>query len=154
MKKRIINEKDLRTFAMHLISIKETYYFEDTIQQDDYFNPCDPDEELVPLIFEPFLELPILFPNEWYTGNFTLPLWVEDGEYETISSVMKFFNLNDYQFLHLFSASEEQQRPEIYGGKRLNNRNCNSQTIGYNILELIEKVRFIEANLIKDINLN
>ncbi|MDP1746052.1 MAG: hypothetical protein Q8L90_10770 [Bacteroidota bacterium] len=150
-----IDENRLMQLAIHLVCIKETYYFESTIPPEEYLNCCDDENigELVPLIFQPFLELPFLFPDEWYSDTFSMPMWVEDdSEQETIASIMSFFGLSHFQFFHLFCIGG--QHPEIFGGKILNDKTCNSQTIGRNIAELIRKVKFIESDLMKNINLN
>ena len=147
-----LNEDRLIKFATHLVCIKETYYFESSISPKDYLSH-DEDENLVPLIFQPFLELPFLFPGEWYSDTSSMPLWIEDSEQEIIISIMDFFQLDQMQFCHLFAVGE--QYTDMFGGKILDNGTCNSQTIGRNIAELIRKMRFLESDLMKNgVNLN
>lgn len=95
--------------------------------------------ELRPLLFMPIMELPIIFPGEWCFDKDYMPVYKENKEQETISSVIQFFGINRYIFYHIWSPGA--QRTEIYGGKILGPK----PTLGClasNILDLVEVIRY------------
>ncbi|HWY33006.1 MAG TPA: hypothetical protein VNX68_00075 [Nitrosopumilaceae archaeon] len=148
--KNQINEERLKRLAVHLIKGKQTCNFLTTIPEKEIVGGAESEEELIPLIMTPFFELVHLFRKEFYYDEKVMPIWVEDENQDTISSVMGFFGLNQHMFRHLFCPGE--QMPEIFGGQELES-GFSSKKIGENILELIEAVKLFNSDLF-NINLN
>lgn len=96
-------------------------------------------KSLQPLFFLPIMELPQIFHRDWYYDANYMPIYRDNKEKETISSVINYFGINKSIFLHLFSKGR--QRPEIWGGTELSAKPTIPELVN-NIEELINRLHY------------
>ncbi len=148
MKPKKFNEDRLVKYARYLQcgNLKcEKFY--STIEKKESTEDQIEESKRRPLLFLPIMELPIIFPKEWYYDRNYMPVYKENKAQETISSVIEFFGINRYIFYHIWSPGA--QMIQVYGGKTLGPKPT-LKDIASNILDLVEVVKYYEN--IKDIS--
>ena len=98
--------------------------------------------ELNSVVFLPIMELPIIFKGEWFYDEKHLPIYKEDPNQDTMSSIGVFFGINPCMFEHIFCPGL--QSVEVYGGKALE-ANPPTDDIAENILKLLEAIKHYES---------
>ena len=140
MKNRKFNEERLRKFATHLkkgeVKCTEIYQKLTLIHVG---KKVIEDKSLQPLYFLPIMELPHIFYSDWYYDENYLPVYKYNKNKETISSVIEYFSITKYLFIHLFVKGK--QRPEVWGGSELS-VHPTFPDIGNNIEELLEHLEY------------
>jgi hypothetical protein len=99
-------------------------------------------DELKLLVLLPIMELPFIFPGEWFYGEDYLPFYKNDPERDIISSMAAFFGTNTYMFEHIFCPGN--QSTHVYGGKVLDAKST-TRDIADNIFKLIEAIKHYES---------
>jgi hypothetical protein len=136
------NEDRLVKYARYLQCNKlKCAILRPAISQSEIADEIKQNSKLRPLLIIPILEIPIIFTGQWYYNKDYLPVYKENKEQETISSVIEFFGINRYIFYHIWSPGS--QRPEIYGGKKLGPK-PSVKDVASNILDLVEVVKYYE----------
>lgn len=142
MKPKKFNEDRLLKYARYLQCGKlkcEKFY--STIKNNESADNQVKENKLRPLLFLPIMELPIIYAGEWYYDKLYMPVYKENKEQETISSVIEFFGINQNIFNHIWSPGA--QMPEVYGGKKLK-PHPSLQDVASNILDLVEVLKYYE----------
>ena len=97
--------------------------------------------ELKSLVVLPIMELPIIFKGDWFYDEDYMPIYKEDFNNHTISSIGMFFGINPYMFEHIFCPGH--QSTEVFGGKILKS-NPSMSDIAHNILKLLDAIKDYE----------
>jgi hypothetical protein len=98
--------------------------------------------EFKPLVILPIMELPIIFKGDWFYDEHYMPIFKEDINNHTISSIGLFFGINPYMFEHIFCPGH--QSIEVFGGKILKSKPPISD-IADNILKLLDAIKHYEC---------
>jgi hypothetical protein len=140
MKNQKYNEERLKKYADHLkkgtVHCSELYK---KLSHQHIGSKVIEDESLMQIYFLPIMELPFVFPNDWYFNEAILPFYKYNNEQETVSSVQKYFGLNRHLFTHLFAIGK--QRIELYGGQELTLHPSFAE-LANNIEEMLEHLEY------------
>lgn len=140
MKNQKYNEARLKKYADHLKK--------GTIHCDELYNKfaskhigikVSEDKTSQKIFFLSIMELPFVFPSDWYYNEAMLPFYKYDNKKDTISSVQKYFGLNRHLFTHLFVIGK--QRNELYGGCQLT-VHPTFEELANNIEEMLEHLEY------------
>lgn len=140
MKKNKFNEERLLHYARHLkkgkVMCGDMY---EKLTQLHAGQKIKNDKSLQPIYFLPIMELPMIFPNDWHYDECFLPVYKHNQDQETVASIIEYFSLNKYLFIHLFVKGK--QRVEIWGGNELS-VHPTFEDIGNNIEEMVEHLNY------------
>ena len=153
METQKFNDERLIAYASYLLQneLKCEKFFDVNCEEEMVCEASNDDKELKPILFKPIMEIPLIFKGEWYYDSNYMPVWKDDPEQDTFSSLILYFGISDQIIGHLFSPGA--QLPNVYGGREISPKSSH-RVIAKNIIELIESVNFFRVHAMYKNQLN